>query len=47
MRIEDIPPAIACPTPTSVPPGATVYLGPVEIRGFGTPGSSVIAWPHP
>jgi len=34
MRIEDIPPAIACPTPTTVPPGATVYLGPVEIRGL-------------
>ena len=24
-----------------------MYLGPVEIRGFGTPGESVIAYPHP
>ena len=47
MRIENIPPAIACLTPTSVPPGATVCLGPVEIRGFNTAGESVAAYPHP
>ena len=37
MRIENSPPTIACPTPTSVPPGATVHLGPVEICGLSHP----------
>jgi hypothetical protein len=45
MKIEGIPPAIACPTPTTVPPGATVYFGPVEVRGFDTPGEQVITYP--
>jgi hypothetical protein len=30
-----------------VPPGATVYFGPVELRGFDTPGEQVITYPHP
>ncbi len=47
MKIEDIPAAIACPSPAFVPPGATVYFGPMELRGFDTLTEEVVAYPHP